>query len=116
MGKIILDPVNEGQTDVSLAHLDFLATRLLPCSLIDGGVQKFTGNDDCGAAPARNDLLTMAIHAFAHFVVVYSKEAFLLCDLQGKTKQFLFITASQHPPGRFDKDRVMCLFDPQNHS
>jgi len=48
---------------------------------MDGKVKKFTGNDDIGDQPS--DPLTEAIHAFAHFSLVYTKGYLLLCDLQG---------------------------------
>jgi Alpha-kinase family len=83
LGELILD---EGGTDMdtTLPFPFFLATPLLPCAKADGPVHKFTGNDDCGAAPAKTDHLTMAIHAFAHFVAIYSQKQLVLCDLQGR--------------------------------
>ena len=58
----------------------FIATPLLPFSTIDAPVKKFTGNGELGDA---TDHITQAIHAFAHFSVVYSTENIVFCDLQG---------------------------------
>jgi hypothetical protein len=82
LGQLLLDT----EQKLPLAFVDFIATPLLPCAKVDGPIQKFTGNNDCGNTPAKSDTLTMAIHAFAHFVVVYSANHLVLCDLQG----FLF--------------------------
>jgi len=60
-------------------------------------MKKFTGNDDIGDAL---DHMTKAIHAFAHFSVVYSQNNILLCDLQGAP----------------DFNGKMCLIDPQAHT
>jgi hypothetical protein len=67
-----------------LTHSLFIATPLLPCSDVDGGIKKFTGNDEFGDA---NDHLTKAIHAFSHFTAVYTHENLVLCDLQGNNVQ-----------------------------
>ncbi|KAF8884387.1 kinase-like domain-containing protein, partial [Infundibulicybe gibba] len=75
----------------------FIATRLLPCGQLDGGVKKFTGNEEIGEA---TDNITKAIHAFAHFTHLYSGGQLLFCDLQGMP----------------DSAGKMCLFDPQSHS
>jgi hypothetical protein len=64
-----------------IPHRYFLATLLLPCGKVDGEIRKFTGNDDIGAAPI--DDITKAVHAFAHFSLLYSLEHILFCDLQG---------------------------------
>ena len=66
----------------SLPFRHFIATPLLPCSTIDAPIKKFTGNGELGEA---NDHMTWAIHAFAHFSVVYSHENIVFCDLQGKS-------------------------------
>jgi len=66
-----------------LPFLDFIATRLLPCGPIDGSVEKFTGNDDVGPSPGPKEHLTVALHAFTHYVAVWSRGNYLLCDLQG---------------------------------
>ncbi len=77
LGKLKLD-----KTDLRFVpHLNFIATPLLPCGPADGAVQKFTGNDEPG--PAGDDM-TKAVHAFAHFVMLYSHEHVVFCDLQGK--------------------------------
>jgi hypothetical protein len=67
-----------------LMYWDFIATRLLPCGPIDAPIEKFTGNDDVGPAPGPKEHLTVALHAFTHYVVVWSRGNFLLCDLQGR--------------------------------
>jgi hypothetical protein len=79
LGKLVLGFAEY----LPLAHLDFIASPLLPCSQLDGPLLKFTGHDDCGT-PTKNDHLMMAIHAFAHFVVIYSEKKIMLCDLQGE--------------------------------
>ena len=65
-------------------YTTFLATKLLPCGRVDGKVQKFTGNWNEGQPPGEHDLLTAAIHSFAHFMAIISKDNMLLCDFQGK--------------------------------
>ncbi|KAJ6622521.1 hypothetical protein B0H10DRAFT_1787910, partial [Mycena sp. CBHHK59/15] len=79
----VLEPLNKSAaaTDV-LPFMHFLATRFLPCGPVDVPVQKFTGNIDCGDPP--KDDLTMAIHAFSHYIIVFTDKSFVLCDLQGK--------------------------------
>jgi hypothetical protein len=67
-----------GGRDIPFRH--FIATPLLPCGRTDAQIQKFTGSDDIGDAV---DDLTMAVHAFAHFSLVYTQNDLLLCDLQG---------------------------------
>jgi len=66
-----------------LPYWDFIATRLLPCGPVDAPIEKFTGNDDVGPAPGTKECLTVALHAFTHYVAVWSHGNFLLCDLQG---------------------------------
>ncbi|KAF8445061.1 hypothetical protein L210DRAFT_3394110, partial [Boletus edulis BED1] len=80
-----------------LPYRHFIATRLLPCGEIDGPLRKFTGSSEIGKA---TDDLTKAVHAFAHFMLIYTSGFLLLSDLQGL----------------FDARRVMCLFDPQGHT
>ncbi|KAH7907579.1 kinase-like domain-containing protein, partial [Hygrophoropsis aurantiaca] len=80
-----------------LPYRYFIATRLLPCGKVDGELRKFTGNDDIGPL---DDDLTRAIHAFAHFMLIYTSGYLLLADLQGL----------------YDTKRVMCLIDPQGHT
>ncbi|KAJ7015903.1 kinase-like domain-containing protein, partial [Mycena alexandri] len=84
--------------DYHVPHLGFLATRLLPCGSIDKPIQKFTGNSDCGNAPT--DAMTEQLHAFSHFIGVYSDGDAMLCDLQGL----------------YDRRKVMVLIDPQMHT
>lgn len=78
MGKIQNSPSSGSRI---IPHQYFLATLLLPCGKVDGGTRKFTGNDEIGSAPV--DDLTKAVHAFAHFSLLYSQEHILFCDLQG---------------------------------
>ena len=66
-----------------LPYFDFIATRLLPCGVIDAPIEKFTGNDDVGPPPGHKEELTVALHAFTHFIVIFSRGNLLLCDLQG---------------------------------
>ncbi|KAM6501725.1 hypothetical protein JOM56_001702, partial [Amanita muscaria] len=73
---------------------------LLPCGPIDASIEKFTGNDDVGPAPGPKEHVTIALHAFTHYVAIWSRGNFLLCDLQGM----------------YDKTGTMCLIDPQSHS
>ena len=68
-----------------IPHQHFLATLLLPCGKVDGEVRKFTGNDDIGDA---SDDITKAVHAFAHFSLLYSQEHILFCDLQGVSQSY----------------------------
>ncbi|KAJ7021739.1 hypothetical protein C8F04DRAFT_1313352 [Mycena alexandri] len=86
-----------GNNDVlPLTH--FLATRFLPCGVVDTPIQKFTGNADCGAEPT--DHLTATVHAFSHYVPIFTDNELVLCDLQGI----------------FDRKNIMTLIDPQSHS
>ncbi|PPQ94491.1 hypothetical protein CVT25_013803 [Psilocybe cyanescens] len=78
LGQIIPSPTSGSRP---LPYLHFLATPLLPCGPVDAPVKKFTGNGSIGNA---DDHITRAIHAFAHFSVLYSQENLLFCDLQGK--------------------------------
>jgi len=80
LGKVIPTPASGSRP---LPHKYFLATPLLPCGPHDAKVQKFTGNGTIGTA---DDHLTKAIHAFAHFSLVYSSHDVLICDLQGVCK------------------------------
>ncbi|EDR01156.1 uncharacterized protein LACBIDRAFT_312494 [Laccaria bicolor S238N-H82] len=93
-GKVIPTPASGS---CPLPHKYFLATPLLPCRPHDATVQKFTGNGTIGTA---DDHLTKAIHAFAHFSLVYSSHDILLCDLQGAP----------------DRKGRMCLIHPQCHT
>lgn len=77
-GKLIPSAFEDG---LPLPHLHFIATPLLPCGEADGPIKKFTGNGSIGDA---SDHMTKAVHAFAHFSVVYSQSSILFCDLQGK--------------------------------
>ncbi|KAJ7661832.1 hypothetical protein B0H17DRAFT_953371, partial [Mycena rosella] len=81
----VLEPLEEGHNSASLGlpFIHFIATRYLPCGPSDKPIQKFTGNLDCGAAPGPHNALTMAIHSFTHFFIVYTGEAPVFCDLQG---------------------------------
>ncbi|EDR02755.1 uncharacterized protein LACBIDRAFT_332022 [Laccaria bicolor S238N-H82] len=92
--RIIPSPTSNSRP---LPYLNFLATPLLPCGPVDAPVKKFTGNGSIGDA---DDHITRAIHAFAHFSVLYSQENLLFCDLQGA----------------LDIKGHMCLIDPQAHT
>lgn len=103
----------------NLTHYDFIATRLLPCGLIDTPIKKFTGNHDEGGAPGRGDYLTTVLHAFAHYVGIFSRGNLLLCDLQGMgdcTSWRQYSNVPQFRLGMFDKSGTLCLIDPQSHS
>lgn len=93
----------------------FIATRLLPCGEIDGPLRKFTGSSEIGKA---TDDLTKAVHAFAHFMLIYTSGFLLLSDLQGEWLSTILHTSVPLEPslGLFDARRVMCLFDPQGHT
>ena len=64
-----------------LPYRHFIAMRLLPCGEIDGPLHKFTGSSEIGKA---TDDLTKVIHAFAHFMLIYTSGSLLLSDLQGE--------------------------------
>ena len=66
-----------------LLYFDFIATRLLPCGPIDAPIDKFTGNDDVSPPPGHKEDLTVALHAFTHYIVIFFCRNLLLCDLQG---------------------------------
>lgn len=105
----------------------FLATLLLPCGKLDAKIKKFTGSDDVGDAP---DSMTKAIHAFAHWSLLYSRGHVLFCDLQGNHHHILLLvlvllsSSSLERKlklrlcltGACDLKGVMCLFDPQSHT
>jgi hypothetical protein len=79
LGTIIVDErVGNGHRHLLFHH--FIATPLLPCGKFDVPFKKFTGNDSIGDA---EDDMTTAIHAFAHFLVLYSSQELVFCDLQG---------------------------------
>jgi hypothetical protein len=80
VGKLILDDEGKHDGDIPVIATRFLATRFCPSGQVDKPVQKFTGNDVIGKA---SDKLTTAIHAFAHFTLVYSHDEILFADLQG---------------------------------
>ncbi|KAJ6579248.1 hypothetical protein DFH09DRAFT_1447600 [Mycena vulgaris] len=98
----VLEPLEAGHISASLGlpFLDFIATRYLPCSPSEQGLQKFTGNADCGSPPKESESLTAAIHSFTHFTVIYTQASLVFCDLQGMC----------------NRDGVMMLIDPQSHS
>lgn len=67
-----------------LPYCDFIATRLLPCGQIDAPIEKFTKNDDdVSPSPHLKEHLTVSLHAFSHYVFVWSHSNLLFCDLQG---------------------------------
>lgn len=59
----------------------FIATPLLPCSIIDKKIEKYTGNNGTGRSPQSN--ITSVIHCFAHYCYLVSNRQWLFCDLQG---------------------------------
>lgn len=75
---------SEAHAPCGLPYFDFIATRLLPCGPVDGVIEKFTGSDDAGNPPGPGEDLTTALHAFTHYVIVFSCGNLLLCDLQGR--------------------------------
>jgi hypothetical protein len=75
---------DEAHAPCGLPYFDFIATRLLPCGPVDGRIEKFTGSDDVGDPPGPGEDLTTALHAFTHYVAVFSRGHLLLCDLQGR--------------------------------
>jgi len=77
LGELVPSVSSQSQ---HLPYRHFLATPLLPCGEADPKIKKFTGNDQIGTA---EDHMTQAIHAFAHFSVIYSQKNLLFCDLQG---------------------------------
>jgi hypothetical protein len=81
LGTLVLDEQrsHNGLTCI-LPYDSFLATPLLPCSKVDRPIQKFTGNDSFGKS---SNNLTMAIHAFTHFTLVYTRKSVIITDLQG---------------------------------
>ncbi|KAG6884664.1 hypothetical protein C0992_005936 [Termitomyces sp. T32_za158] len=81
LGTFILDDDAQAPPAGLLYH-DFIATLLLPTSPIDAPVKKFTGNHDTGRAPAPEDPMTMALHAFTHYMIIISQSQLVLCDLQ----------------------------------
>ncbi|CAK5279100.1 unnamed protein product [Mycena citricolor] len=81
-----------------LPFSNFLATPYLPVGTAEAKIEKFTGGWDCGSPP--NDRLTAIIHAFTHWMIVYTGKQFVLTDLQGM----------------YDEHNVMKLMDPQSHS
>jgi len=91
LGTII---VNEqaGNGHLHLPFRHFIATPLLPCGKFDVPIKKFTGNDSIGDA---EDDMTTAIHAFAHFSVVYSSQELVFCDLQGMLTHFWLSVMSE---------------------
>ncbi|CAK5267439.1 unnamed protein product [Mycena citricolor] len=86
--------------DDPLPFLDFLATSYLPVGTAEAKIEKFTGGHDCGSPPGPNDTVLGALHAFTHWMVLYTSQNFVLTDLQGM----------------YDARRVLTLLDPQSHS
>lgn len=116
LGELVID---ERSALKNIRHIHFIATPLLPCGKADSKVKKFTGHSEVG--PATDDI-TKAIHAFAHFSLVYSSGYLVFCDLQGNVSACLrFVvslgSASFNPIlGTTDSTRTMCLIDPQIHT
>ncbi|OCH87813.1 hypothetical protein OBBRIDRAFT_837088 [Obba rivulosa] len=92
LGRFCSEDANAG-----LPYCHFIATLLLPCRMVDGGLVKMMGNDIFGN-PTNN--LEKAVHAFVHFAWIASKGHMMFCDLQGL----------------YDRDRILCLIDPQCHT
>ncbi|KIK53701.1 hypothetical protein GYMLUDRAFT_138572, partial [Collybiopsis luxurians FD-317 M1] len=86
----------QNDSDVA-AFREFLVTPLLPCDEADPPPVKYTGNLGVGEAP--RDRVIFLMHAYAHYTYVASQKTLLLCDLQGT----------------YDKQKVLCLIDPQSH-
>ena len=100
-----------------LPYQHFIATCLLPWGEINRPLCKFTGSKEISKA---TDDLTQAIHAFAHFMLIYMSGSLLLSDLQGKWLVTMYTTTFSEllipSPGLFDAQHVMCLFDPQGQT
>ena len=77
-GEFIPCPISD---ELPIPYPYFIATPLLPCGGVNGGVRKFTGNGEIGSAV---DDITKTAHAFVHFSLLYSLKNILFCDLQGK--------------------------------
>ncbi|KAJ7134235.1 hypothetical protein C8R44DRAFT_769942 [Mycena epipterygia] len=105
----LLEPLEEGHISASLGlpFQHFIATRYLPCGPSDKPIQKFTGNTDCGNPP--NDPLTMAIHSFTHFVILYTGEYLALCPSAPSHQRRVL-------SGMFNRKGMMMLVDPQSHT
>ncbi|KAG6866888.1 hypothetical protein C0993_007387 [Termitomyces sp. T159_Od127] len=118
LGTFILDD-NAQAPPAGLLYQDFIATSLLPTSPIDAPVKKFTSNHDTGLAPAPGDPMTMALHAFTHYMIIISQSQLVLCDLQGKdgfcfSIDVGYLNLITHL-GTYNKDGIMTLIDPQSH-
>ena len=74
---------SQSKVPCGLPYWDFIATRLLPCGPVNGSIEKFTGNDSVGPSPGGKEHLTITLHAYTHYVFVFSRGNLLLCDLQG---------------------------------
>ena len=63
-----------------------LVSKLLPCSTIDGGVTKFSGNRFVAIQnPDKRTDMQLTIDAFVHFTFIWTHGFLLLCDLQGES-------------------------------
>ncbi|KAG6808529.1 hypothetical protein H0H92_003823 [Tricholoma furcatifolium] len=71
-----------GRPPCGLSFNDFIATPLLPCSMVDKPIEKFTGHADCGPPPLPNDAMTAVLHAFTHYMILHTAGRLVLCDLQ----------------------------------
>ncbi len=76
----------QGVAPVGLHYKHFLATPLLPCGPADAPMAKFTGNENEGSPPKPGNHMEMTLHAFSHFMILYTDKTFMLCDLQGSKK------------------------------
>ena len=113
------EPVTSSKTKnknpVNLSYPHFIATHLLPCGKLDAPIQNFTENHNVGAPPVD---MTTAIHAFAHFTVVWTWEHLVLCDLQGMllcAYCWTWLTMLRFSE-MFDSNEIMCLTDLQSHT
>ncbi|KAG6852320.1 hypothetical protein C0991_000859 [Blastosporella zonata] len=88
LGTFIPSTEGDAKPPADLPYFDFIATPLLPSTAIDAPIMKFTGNDNTGDAPKPGDYLTMALHAFTHFTILYTHHNFVLCDLQDSDEAF----------------------------
>lgn len=118
LGELVID--EQSAPKMNIRHIHFIATPLLPCGKADSKVKKFTGHSEVG--PATDDI-TKAIHAFAHFSLMYSSGYLVFCDLQGNVSACLGFVVSLGSPlfnpillGTTDSTRTMCLIDPQVHT
>lgn len=85
----ILDVLHSRRESTSwmLLYQHFTARYFLPCREINGLLHKFTGSSEIRKA---TDDLTETIHAFAHFMLIYTSGFLLLSNLQGEWLLIIF--------------------------